>query len=420
MKLKQLIQSSIIWRGLYFVTLFGVNMMLSRMLQAEQAGVVFYLTTILGFLFIILNFSIDTSVTYFNASNTISTHKLLNFGLLWTAIVAILIYMLVPYLWQIFPIGTIDQIEKNRFAFFYLVGLMLTYNQTSLFFSKGNFALPNVILISTNLCLMALFYWNYKGGLNAGFLIHDYFVFHFLQGILVTIFFVGKYVYPIKFELPSKTEIPQILKFATVSLLANLIFYVVYKLDILFVKNWCSNAADLGNYAQANKLSQMLLVIPQIIATSILPVTASKNNHREIVDAIKKYTKWFGIAIVFLLTTMLVFGKSLVFLFFGESFNNTHYIIAILLPGIYCLMISTLLSAFLSGKNKNKYNLYAAIIAVATMLICTFLCKSIYSIFIAAAISSLAYFAESFYCFTKFCKLEKLWIYKEKSLITEA
>lgn len=118
MKLKQLIQSSIIWRGLYFITLFGVNMMLSRLLQAEQAGVVFYLTTILGFLFILLNFSIDTSVTYFNSSNTISTNKLLNVGLIWTAIVAIIIYVFAPYLWRIFPIDSITQIEKNRFAFF--------------------------------------------------------------------------------------------------------------------------------------------------------------------------------------------------------------------------------------------------------------------------------------------------------------
>lgn len=420
MKLKQLIQSSIIWRGLYFITLFGVNMMLSRLLQAEQAGVVFYLTTILGFLFILVNFSIDTSVTYFNSSNTISTNKLLNVGLIWTAIVAIIIYVFAPYLWRIFPIDSITQIEKNRFAFFYLVGLMLTYNQTSLCFSRGNFALPNILLIVTNLCLMALFYINYKGGLNTEFLIHDYFIFHLIQGILVTLFFIGKYVYPYKFEITTTAETTKIIKFATVSLLANLVFYVVYKLDILFVKNWCTQAADLGNYAQANKLSQMLLIIPQIIATSILPVTASKNNHTEIVDAIKKYSKWFGIAIILLLIVMIGFGKQLVALFFGDSFHQTHFIIALLLPGIYCLMISTLLSAYLSGKNKNKYNLYAAIIAVATMLICTFLCYSVYSIFIAAAISSLAYFAEAFYCFLKFCKLEKLWIYKEKSLTAEA
>ena len=412
MNLKLLINQSIFWRGLYFISLFAVNVFLSRLLQAEQAGAVFYLTTILGFIFIISNFAIDTSVTYFDASSTIQTNKLLSFGLIWTSLIAIIVYAFAPYLWQIFPISLIENIEKNRFSFFYLIGLMLTYNQVSLFYSKGNFSLPNMILVILNIFLMILFYYNFKQGNNKDFLIHDYFLFHLIQGIIVTIFFIGKYIYPHKLALPSFKESKQVLQFASVSLLANLLFYVVYKLDIVFVKNWCVDTLDLGNYTQANKLSQMMLIFPQIIASIIFPATASSNNHKEVIKYIKKYTKLFAIASSILIAMMLVIGKQLITLVFGASFNTTHLVVAILLPGIFCLMISTLLSAYLTGKKKNKYNLYAALIAVATMLFLTFCCKSIYSIYIAAAISSIAYFTESFYCFIKFCKMEKLWIYK--------
>lgn len=420
MNLKQLINQSIIWRGLYFISLFAVNICLSRLLAAEQAGVVFYITTILGFLFLILNFSVDSSITFFNANKSITTSKLLTFSLGWTIIIAVVVYIFSPFLWKIFPIQLIDDIEKNRFTFFYIIGLLLTYNQVSLFYSTSNFATPNIILTILNIVLMILFYFNYTQGNNNGYLIHDYFLFHLIQGIFVTAIFIQKNIRICKIELPNKQEFLSIFKFASISLLANIIFYIVYKLDIIFVKQWCLNPLDLGNYTQANKLSQMMLIVPQIIASSIFPATASSTNNIEIVHQIKKYTTLFAVAITILIVTMLIFGEQLITLIFGESFKSTALVITILLPGIFCLMISTLLSAYLAGKKQNKYNLYAATIAVVTMLVATFLSKSFYSIFIAATISSLAYFAESFFCFIQFCKLEKLWIYKQKSLISEA
>ena len=60
------------------------------------------------------------------------------------------------------------------------------------------------------------------------------------------------------------------------ALAANVVFFLVYKVDYMFVNySPVCTAADLGNYIQVSKLGQMMLIIPQIIASVVFPRTAS-------------------------------------------------------------------------------------------------------------------------------------------------
>ena len=64
---------------------------------------------------------------------------------------------------------------------------------------------------------------------------------------------------------------------------ANIVFFLVYRVDYLFVNaSPVCTAADLGNYIQVSKLGQLLLIIPQIIASVIFPRTASGIERKEL------------------------------------------------------------------------------------------------------------------------------------------
>lgn len=412
MNLKLHIKNNLIWQGLYYVSLVIINIALARFLEAKFVGELFYFTTILGFMVLLLNFGLNSSFTYYTANNGISSYKLFNFSLIWVIIIAAIVYLSSFFLWNSIPIDNINLNSKSAFAFYYIIGLILVTNQISFFYGKNEFVIPNITLLIANAILLVLIVINYCNNKNTNHLLFDYFTFQLLQGILLAIFFGFKYLKSYEFQLPNKLEIKQLFTFGGINLFANLVFYIVYKLDIIFVQKWCVVAEDLGNYTQANKLSQLLLVIPQIIASTIFPATASNSNNNEVLTLIKKYIKVFAVICTVFTITLLFVGKQIITTIFGDSFYSTHLIIAILMPGIFCLMASNLFSAYLAGKKQHKHNLFAALIAVGTMLLLTLCFKKQYSIFIAAAISSIAYFFEALYCYLKFCKLEKTTIFR--------
>jgi O-antigen/teichoic acid export membrane protein len=254
------------------------------------------------------------------------------------------------------------------------------------------------------LFIALLFFGKHTQAKNTS-IIHDYFYLIFLQGLAVALFYLIKYKVYTKIELPENANIKALVKYSLIGFGANFLFYFVYRFDYFFVKKWCL-AADLGNYIQASKLVQVLLLVPQILASSVFPQTASGIEKTFVQYTIAKWIKqllWIYLGLIIL---VLLLGNSLFVAVFGATFSKMATPVLILLPGIFGLSVSALLSAYFSGIKKNNYNLYAAILALATMALLTFILKNNYSIVIAAAISSIAYLVEFGFCFYVFKKKE--------------
>lgn len=396
---KQLIKQSIIWRGLYFISLFVVTIFLSRWLQAEATGNLFFLSTIFGLFHLIGNLGLDGGITYYSSSQKIDSHKLATYSVCWIAIVSVIVYLLLPiYFIKIENVLLVEVATKTKLGMYFIVGQLFIGQFTSLFYSKGNYKDPNIILIALNILLIVLLFFGKETAAKATHITHDYFYFIFLQGLAVALFYFVKYKTYTQIELPENNQILALLKYSLIGFGANFLFYFVYRFDYFFVKKWCL-PTDLGNYIQASKLVQVLLLIPQIVASSIFPQTASGIN-KELVE--KTINKWaiqlFWIYLTLFCLTLLL-GNTLFVWVFGETFNQMATPILILLPGIFGLSVSALLSAYFSGNKQNKFNLHAAILALVIMAVFTFFFKNNYSITIAASISSAAYLAEFGYCY---------------------
>jgi O-antigen/teichoic acid export membrane protein len=402
-------KQSIIWRGLHFVSLLLLNIFLSRFLKADGMGAIFFLVNLFSLWVLIGSFNMDGSFTYFSASKKVHHNQLAVLGGIWAIIISIICFFLFTIYFNHFnkDLAT-NGINLSQCGFYYLLGIILGNYFTALFYSLGNFRLPNIILVLSNLLLVVLIYFGKQTNATTQNIVNDYFLFSLLQGIALVVTFFIKYKGYINIRLPNFLHLKQIFKYSAIVLSGNFIFFFVYRIDYWFVKNWCHLQGDLGNYIQASKLAQMLLILPQILASSIFPAIASGEQSDLVVRNIAKLFKLFIVLYVVVITSCLLFGKWLFPTVFGSSFTTMYYPMLILLPGIFCLSISALLSAYFSGKKQNKYNVYAALFALFIMISLSFMLKKNYTIETAALISSIAYFVEATYCFIIFSKQEKI------------
>ena len=109
---------------------------------------------------------------------------------------------------------------------------------------------------------------------------------------------------------------------------------------------------------------------------------------------------------VFLVVFIIVAftGNWLFIKIFGASFNKMQLPMLILIPGIFSLSISSLLSAHFSGKGNPKVNLQGAVLAVIIMVTGDYFFVLRYGIIAAAIISTLSYFIECGYISYRFYK----------------
>ena len=405
----QQLKQSVLWRGLYFVSLFLLNIFLSRFLKADGIGFIYYLANLFSLFVLIGSFNMDGSFTYFSASKKIHHNQLASVAIIWTIIIGVLSFLLLPQYFNHFDNKVLATgVNSSMIGFYYLVGILLMNYCTALFYSLGNFFLPNLILGISNILFIGLIFFGWQTNASASAIINDYFLLIFLQGLALAIAFFLKNQSIQSISLLNRSQLKQLLKYSAIGLTGNFIFFFVYRIDYWFVKEWCHQTGDLGNYIQASKLSQMLLILPQILASSIFPQMASGEQKELVISSIGSLFRLFLILYLILFIAVFLFGKWAFPNVFGNSFTTMYYPVLILLPGIFCLSFSALLSAYFSGKKQNKYNIYAAIFALIVMIFSSLLLKEKYNIKIAALISTIAYCCEALYCFIIFSKQEKI------------
>ena len=226
---------------------------------------------------------------------------------------------------------------------------------------------------------------------------------YFVGGLLVYISYIIGNRREGSFGFPEKKSLNCFFRYSITALAANVVFFLVYKVDYLFVHySPVCTAADLGNYIQVSKLGQMMLVIPQIISSVVFPRTASGIDRMKINSAIMMIARLFSQLFLLAFIITAFFGDRIFVMLFGETFNKMQIPMLIIIPGIFALSILTLLSAYFSGKGKIKINLYGSIIGLSVMIIGDFIFVPRYGIIAAAIISTLSYVSNLAYSLLHF------------------
>jgi O-antigen/teichoic acid export membrane protein len=395
MNFKKLLAQSIIWRGFYFFSVLLVNVFLSRYLKAAGAGNLYFLTTIFSFMQVLLGLSFEAGITYFASGQFIGRNKLISLAGLWS-VAAGIIMMGFIYLFFLIDhsIGDSYLWSYSLYAFCYVCGQSFMNYLTALYYTQENYFLPNFLLSLVNFAFILIL-----PGKDAATsvaetqkIIYLYFFVFLLSGLILFVAFLISNRKEGTVGFPAKESIIHLLKYSLTALAANVIFFLVYRIDYLFVKvsPVCTDA-DVGNYIQVSKLGQMMLIVPQIIASVVFPRTASGIERQRLSNSIMVIARLFSQLFVGVFIVVLGIGHYLFIYVFGPTFNKMQMPMLIIIPGIFSLSVLALLSAYFSGIGKLQVNVRGAILALIVMVVGDFLFVLHFGIIAAAIVSTVSY-----------------------------
>ncbi len=397
MGLKKLLTQSIIWRCFYFFSLLLVNVFLSRYLHAANTGSLYFITLIFSFMQVLLSLSAESGIIYFASGNIIERNKLISLIGWWSCASGITMVACIN-LFFLFD-GSLDKtllIPYCVYGFFYVCGQSLANYSLAVYYTKEDYFIPNFLLAFINIVFVLII--PSKNNLtdikHVQLIMYLFFATYFAGGLLVYISYIIRNRKEGAFSFPAKENLKFFLQYSFTALAANIVFFLVYKVDYVFVKySPVCTAADLGNYIQVSKLGQMLMIVPQIIASVVFPRTASGIAQSSLSNAIMIIARMFSQLFLMIFIGVALMGGWFFTTIFGSSFNKMEIPMLILIPGIFSLSILVLLSAYFAGKGKVKVNLYGAIIGLVVMILGDLIFVPRYGIIAAAVVSTVSYTA---------------------------
>lgn len=397
---------SFVWRGVYFVTTLLLNVCIARIYEATQSGWIYFISNNFYLVILLGGLSLDSSMTYFSASNQVSNHKLAFFSMLWPFLVCLLSVVCTGVL-------IYNDYITSDYSFLlmagaaYTFGIALTNFFASLFYARHDFILPNIYMSLINLIVILLIPFFAKGyfGWNRSQFLYIYFIQFIIQGIGLCILYVNKHSDVKLLQFPNQKELSLLFNFTFVALSANIAYYLISRIDYLFVEAWCSSKS-LGNYVQVAKMGQLFLIIPSIISGTVYPQAAMDDNPR-IVSMILRLVIVFILMYLFIFVVSFIVSNQLFIWLFGGTFDEMYLPFLILLPGILFLSIHIIISAYFGGKNKPFYNVLSTGAGLLVVIIGDITLIKSMGIIGAALVSTIGYiiaFCVSMYLFLRMTK----------------
>ena len=395
---------SMLWRGLYYVTAFIINILIARHFQASVSGFIYYISSIYALVLLLSSLSIESGIIYFAAKGEIAVGKLYNFSIAWSLIIGLISFFTV-YLFFGDSYAGISKTLLIVSSVSFIFGNLLTTYCSAFFYARQNFIVPNCINIIGTVLLIALIPYNGKSIIPA---ITDenyfyiYFCSFFVQGICMTVAAKIKYIKRDVQRFLSLAEFKILFRYCVLAFTGNIIYFLLYRVDYFFVERYCS-ADQLGNYIQVSKLGHLFFILPTILASAVLPITAGgkKEDINQLLSLLSRTIFFiYVLACLFLAIT----GRWLFPFMFGESFTDMYQPFLLLIPGILSLSGIFTLTAYFAGANRLKVNIAGSVYALVFMLIADIIFIPAYGIKAAAAISSMAYIIYQVYIISIFKK----------------
>lgn len=404
MSVKKAIQDILLWRGLNFLSVFILNVLVARLFEASQAGSLFFFINNLSLIILVLSFSLESGMGYYAASGNVGAPRLAMLAMAWS----ILSFGLTFLLFDNFAdhISSLKGLNTKLLALFFVSGSLLISFYSALYFARQNFFVPNLSLLVINLALIVLFVLGMQGTFTGQWLTYAYFTGFLLQGLLIALFYFfsngGR-----DYSLPTTVDLQKIFKYSSTAFLSNIIFFLVYRVDYWFVEKYCTSN-ELGNYIQVSKIVQWFLLIPMMIGTAIFPLTASGKDTGLInkIVSISRILLW-----IYLLacTGLAITGFWLFVWLFGETYTYMYPVFLLHIPGILALASLYPVSSYHAGIKRVDINLKGSLMALVVIILLNVVFTPLYGIYAASVASSagyVVYFIFSLYFFNRQNKIK--------------
>ncbi|HMJ46818.1 MAG TPA: polysaccharide biosynthesis C-terminal domain-containing protein, partial [Ferruginibacter sp.] len=383
-------------------------------LGSESSSSFFYLLNNLFFAVVLLTFGMDAGMSYYNARKERSTSYLFSLAVIWV-FAATFLFILAVNIFSGFGIRLFP--ANNAFISMYIFGSLATTFFSAIFFTQHDSKTPNLVAAILNIILILLLPnmpWNKMT-------FETYSLFYFSATLLSAMILMGlllrqKVSFSIR-EIRS-SSLKHLLRFSFHSFILSGLFFLLKSSDFWLVKNMCLPAAA-GNYFQASKVIQVLIMLPAMATFSLYPliiqsiqVTTKQETEMKVLKLVYIY---FMLAMVLGLM-LLISGFWLFPKLYGADFDQMYVATVILIPGLLCFAASYPLSTYFSGKDRNTVTIKAIGLSIIVMLLLNLLLIPRFSINGAAISSSVAnifYFTFLMIYFMKENKLSMHNLYRQ-------
>ena len=392
----RLVLNHILWRGLYFFSILLLNICIARFFAAEKSGQIFFIFNNLALVLLIASLCLESGSTYYIASGNLAASQMAGFCLIWSAAASLIAFSV---WWLVLYFLDSAFLTRTGFllsSFLFILGVLLTTYFTALFYAKKKFAPPNKILSLVNTLLILLLIIGKNYPFVKSHFVQIYFSSFFLQGLLIMIVFFINESASGRLIMPASPLLKKVFQYSLAALMANLIYFLVNRIDYWFVQYYCS-AKDLGNYIQASKLAQMFFILPGIIGSTLFPIFSSlkKSENTAELTAVTRVLFLINGVICFLI---LCVGWYIIPMVFGASFNNTYLLFVLLIPGILCVTMIYPMTSWFSANKRIGINIRGSLLALTVICTGDLLALPHYGVTTASIVSSAGFF--SYYCFT--------------------
>ena len=160
-----------------------------------------------------------------------------------------------------------------------------------------------------------------------------------------------------------------------------------YRVDVFFV-DYLLGSNEVGLYSVATNLAELLWQIPTALGFIVFSKVARDELKKEDKDIIKIL---LVIPIVFISTSLILFGSDLVVFLYGEQFFESSKVLLYLLPGIIFMCFYKISYMEVAGKGKPQDNIIIIIISVVLNIIFNAILIPEFGLIGAAISSSISY-----------------------------
>ena len=325
------------------------SILLARWLGPSDRGLLAIMITVMTAVFSVAGMGLHAATAHFVARDRDRAGEILGNGLVFTAALTL---VAIPIFW-FFRDSIADLVARGEGGRAWgIVGLLisLTFLQwllTNFLQGELRFGLANALAIGSRaiyLAAVAIFFALVTPSVGAALLATGIGALAFVLAALASV--LRRHIAGFSASL-----LAQMLGFGSRRIVGELFHFINLRLDLV-VLGLFRPLREVGIYAVAQLIAELVLVVAHSFRFSVLPLVSSQEGEAAQEDTTSNALRFHGLLALVALLANAVFGTLVILIGFGSDFHGAIVPMLILLPGMWFLGTGMVATADLAGRGR--------------------------------------------------------------------
>ena len=378
------------YRALFLVFQLLNTILISRLTGPSGFGLYSLMVVNANFLLMLTSLGIPSGILFHASVNDRSTRSLLRLAWIFTFLQVLLIMAteVLHYLFRgTFLIWQDRNIDAGVAGMLFFAAIVITEKYYALYHGYARFTRYNKVTAIVNILLfLALLFGLFlPTGIGVVTVMYIFISAQALQSLVLAFGFRDQ----ARGSDPAKpADRYALLSYSIQSFLANMLFFLLTRLDF-WILEYVHGKEQLGIYALAVRIVQLMLILPGLLSSITLPGIASQAMDVKTVHRIFRFLNTLNLAVVLIL---LLLSPRIIPFVFGEDFRQSSTLLMILLPGMLFLAAQTMLATYFAARRQVRMNVFSTALALVIAILLDLLLIPSMGASGAAIASSISYF----------------------------